>query len=78
MLPGRDTLSSTLRFIVPQKLCQRFVDLITWLGKLVEGPRSGSQTGFQMEGVLEHGVLFGEDKSQQTPSDQFKRDEMFG
>lgn len=34
-----DTLSSTLRFVASQKLCQRSVGLISWLGKLVPGPR---------------------------------------
>lgn len=41
-----------------QKLRERFVDLLSWLGKLVAGPRGRPQTGCQTEQVLELGELF--------------------
>lgn len=68
VVSGRDALSSALGFAVSQRLCQRFLDLMSWLGKLVAGPRGRPQAGYQTEGVLELGELFGEGTSQQILS----------
>lgn len=72
-----DTFFSTPSFVASQNLCQRSVDLISWLGKLEAGPReqaSGKLTDGRHGGALWRRQVSADSLCVETWATQLRRD----